>query len=186
LASNIVIVDGYDNKKMHKYLETEGYLSSKKIKYTYHDISDGNNIGTSIKCALEHVSDSNGLLIHNTSIMFNKKAIDKFRSMKNSFCVVQKSRSKNDIGCIVKESKIVTCFYGLPIKLLDSLYIDKKNITKFLEMIHNIDKISNMFLFEIINMAIETGIIVEPMEVGNSVVKHITSSKIYSLRNMDV
>lgn len=186
IASNIIIVDGYDNKKMYKYLESSGYLDNKKIKYTYHDISDGNNIGTSIKYALEHTTTNSGLLMHNTSTLFNKKTISKLRSMKNNFCIVQKNKCKNDIGCLIKESKIVTCFYGLPIKLIDSLYIDKKNITKFLEIINSTDKISNMFLFEIINIAIEMGIVIEPMEVGNSYIKHITSSKVYGVRNIDV
>lgn len=185
-ASNIIIVDGYDNKKMQKYLETKGYLNNKKIKYISHEIDDGSNIGTSIKYALKYIVNTHGLLIHNTSIILNKKIITKLHSMKNNFCIVQKNKSKNDIGCLTKDSQIITCFYGLPIKLLDTLYIDKKNITKFLDMIKNTDKISNMFLFEIINTAIEIGIFIEAMEVNDASVKHITSSKIYNLRNVDV
>lgn len=177
LASNITIVDGYDNKKMQKYLENKGYLKNKKIKYLYHDIGDGSNVGTSIIKGIKDINPNFGLLIHNTSIVLGKKTITKLNGTKHSFCLVQKNKNKNDIGCYAEKSKIVTCFYGLPLKLLDSIYIDKNKTNDFIKMINNTNKISNMFLFEIINIAIESSIQFEPLEISNNQVKHITSSK---------
>lgn len=158
----IVIVCGFDTKKIKKYIQDK----YKNIKYIDHEITEHTNVGQSLLCALNVISNKNCLII-NASNILHKKAIDQINKNKNeSFALTKKTTG--DIGYISDTSKIVNCYYGLPHSVCEVLYINENDFHKFSTLKQY--NISKMYMFEIINYCISLDIKIKPIVVADSAI----------------
>lgn len=165
----IVIVGGFDSKRLKKYISN--HFQNTKIKYIEHDIDDMTNIGTSIKFALNYISHQN-LWIINSTVMLHNKVLDSIRSNTNeSFVLTHKS--KNNIGYIDNNKKLVNCYYDLPNTILDTIYINKKDIVKFTDLCNS--DIEKLYFFEILNLCVESNISLSTVDIPSKYVYLIDS-----------
>lgn len=156
----IIIVGGFDTKKLKKYIDNN-YIS-KNIKYIDHNIDNLTNIGTSVKNAISHVSNNNYFII-NSSILFHKDIISTIKKNKSkSFIMV--SKNKNSIGCTIDlNNKLINCYYDLPNYLIDVLHVSHSDRDSFLTLCQkNIDK---LYFFEIINLCIDNNIQIDVLNI---------------------
>jgi hypothetical protein len=156
----IVVVCGFDTKKIKKYIEDK----HRNIIYIDHEITEYTNIGQSILTALSVVSNKNCLIINANNIL-HKKAIDQVVKYKGQSFVLTKKNS-GDIGYISDTSKIINCYYGLPHSVCEVLYINENDFDKFSTIKHH--DISKMYMFEIINHCINLDIKIKPVVVAET------------------
>jgi hypothetical protein len=160
----LTIVCGFEFKKLKKYVSNN--IKSKNLKLLYHDINEKNNIGESISHALKNYisyKTEKGLLFINTNLVINKTIFKKFKFDK-SFIIIN-SKIKDDIGCLVnKNNMAINCYYGLPNKFYDILYIHKNDILRF-QQIQNTKNFNKLFLFEIVNLCIKNDINIKAIDI---------------------
>lgn len=158
----IVIVCGFDTKKIKKYIEDK----YKNVIYTDHEITEYTNIGQSILSALSVISHKNCLIINANNIL-HKKAIDQISGNRDRSFVLTK-RGSGDIGYISDTSKIINCYYGLPHSVCEVLYINENDFNKFSKTKDH--DISKMYMFEIINHCINLDIKIKPVIVSDTAI----------------
>jgi hypothetical protein len=165
----IIIVCGFDTKKIKKYISDK----YKYIKYIDHNINEYTNVGESIATALDIASHKNCLIV-NTNHVLHKKSIDKIIENKSNSFILSK-RSPGDIGYISDRSGLINCYYGLPHSVCEVLYINENEFDTFAQIKnHNISK---MYLFEIINHCISLGIKIKPILVPDTAITHLENLK---------
>ena len=156
----IIIVGGFDSKRLKKYIENN--FTNQNIKYVEHDVGVGTNIGTSINCGMSLVSNKNCWII-NSCFLFNKKISSLVtKNLKHSFVITTKERGK--IGYTIDNGYLLNCYYDLPNTILDTLYISKNNFDIFYQISQS--EIHKLYFFEIINMCIEQNIKLIPLNIS--------------------
>ena len=148
--TKITIVSGFEHDKINKL-----YNHSKNIEVLYNNTYANTNHGASLSVFLESKDsiNSNLLVIMNGVLFKNNpfKLKNNYKSASQIYCI-NKPKNNFDIGYI-GESSVEYLFFDLPNKWTECVMFD----TESLGLIKSIDKkrISQMYLFEIINLLIE-------------------------------
>lgn len=176
----IIIIGGLDNKRLKKYIDTN--FSNINIKYIQHNIDTSTNIGTSIKYAINSITNHNCLIINSSLLLHKSISQIIFKNLISSFILVQEN-IKGNIGYISSNSnKIMNCYYDLPNSVIDCLYIASKDFDIFSKICQS--DIDRYYLFEVINKCIESNISFKPLPVLSKMVTIIDSiDSIQNLRN---
>lgn len=178
--SDIVdIICGFEYKKFRKYIESNFIIE--KINLIYHDIDESTNIGKSIRIACQDIKNTSILFI-NSSIILQKNILKKL-NFDSSFAVVR-TKDSSDIGCIIHNNTVVNCFYGLPNKVYDILYIHDRDLDIFKNYIINTKNFDKLYMFEIINLCINYGIQIKGIDIHPIQIHSIESNKYYD-KNYD-
>jgi hypothetical protein len=169
-SPEIIIVGGYDSKRLKKYVENN--FSSNNIRYVEHEVDPNTNIGTSIKEAMKFVNHKNCWII-NANLVFNKNIASIInKNIKKSFVMV--NNDKGPVGYVLdKHNKLLNCYYDLPNSVLDSLYINKNDFDNFYEISQS--KINKLYFFEIINLCIDGGLCLEPIDIPSKLIYTLDS-----------
>lgn len=150
----IILVNGFDNNKLKKYVKNK----YKNLIYIEHDINDTTNIGDSLQLGVSELSTKNVLFINTNHILYNK-AINTIKSnVSSSFALY--SKSKGEIGVVFDKNKIVNCYYDLPNNLFEVFYIHQNEFDILIKNNMNLEK---LYLFEVLNHYINTGINIKPV-----------------------
>jgi len=163
----IVVVCGFDTKKIKKYIATK----YKNVIYVEHHIDDFTNAGQSVRAGLDHISTRNCLILNSNHIL-QQNIIHKLKKNIDSSFVCY-SNTKGDIGYIQENNYITNCYYGLPKNIYDIVYMDRKQI----EILLSLTNISKLYLFEIINECINNGLKIKPLEIPQKSVITINNIK---------
>ena len=149
----IIIVGGFENKRVKKYLSK---LQTHNIKYIDHELDNSLNIGHSIVVAMDLVSKPN-LVIVNSSILLRGKVIDQLKKTKKSFILAQHN-VVGSVGCRTDANQMAQhCFYGLKDKIFDFVYLDSSNVSILKKCLKTSPNVSRFFLFEILNGCLDLG-----------------------------
>lgn len=148
--TKITIVSGFEHDKINKL-----YNHSKNIEVLYNNTYANTNHGASLSVFLESKDSTNSnLLVITNGVLFKNnpfKLKNNYKSKSQIYCI-NKPKNNFDIGYI-GESSVEYLFFDLPNKWTECVMFD----TESLGLIKSIDKkrISQMYLFEIINLLIE-------------------------------
>lgn len=165
---NIYLCTGFEHekivKKTHKY---------KNIFYVYNeDYETDNQSQCLIKCLQQHDIDS-AIVITNGIVLLDKIPI---HSDESSLVLTNKKCKTNfDIGTTdLLENKYL--FYDLPNKWLEYAFLNKKSIDKILD-INNTIGCNKLFLFELINLLMDSGIRMDPILLNKNLPIKINNMK---------
>jgi len=148
--TKISIVSGFEHDKINKL-----YSHSKNIEVLYNNTYANTNHGASLSVFLDSkASIDNNLLVITNGVLFKNnpfKLKNNNKSKSQIYCI-NKPKNNFDIGYI-GESSVEYLFFDLPNKWTECVMFD----TESLNLIKSIGKkrISQMYLFEIINLLIE-------------------------------
>lgn len=148
--TKITIVSGFEHDKINKL-----YNHSKNIEVLYNNTYANTNHGASLSVFLESKDSINSnLLVITNGVLFKNnpfKLKNNYKSKSQIYCI-NKPKNNFDIGYI-GESSVEYLFFDLPNKWTECVMFD----TESLGLIKSIDnkRISQMYLFEIINLLIE-------------------------------
>jgi hypothetical protein len=149
----IIIVGGFESKKLQKYLKSKPCYSD--IKYIDHNVTDISNIGESIEVGLKLVTN-NKILIHNCSILLDNDILSLIKKNKRSFVLSQKDKGK--IGCINNNGYILNCFYDLSDRIYESAFFDSNELMILKNNCNNKNiNFHKLYFFEILNLCIHDG-----------------------------
>lgn len=162
----IIIVGGFDTKKIKKYILSK----YKNIIHLEHDIDDYTNIGKSIEIGLKAINGSTCLLLNSNNII-HEGVLHKIKnSLQHSFVI--NSNIKGDVG-LIANTDLINCYYGLPKKIYDILYVDKNQI----DILLSLKNITKLYFFEIINLCISNGMVIKPIEISKKNITIINNIK---------
>jgi bifunctional N-acetylglucosamine-1-phosphate-uridyltransferase/glucosamine-1-phosphate-acetyltransferase GlmU-like protein len=150
--SEIIVVGGFDSKKLGKYIHKK-YTN---IKYVSHEITDNTNIGFSVQKAIMQITGDN-ILIINGNLFIDKISINDIKKHKKYNFILSSKQSKSNIGLIVNTKLVEHCFFDLPKPFYDFVYIHNSYMDTFCDIIKNND-FEKYYLFEIINECINKDI----------------------------
>jgi hypothetical protein len=172
--SEIIIVGGFESKKLFKYLNhSNAFIKSKNnILYTEHNPDDRWSVGKSISTALINNS-AESATIYSSSLFIDPKVLDQTRKQSSSF-VLCKSGKNDSVGCITNNDCIAQCFYGLENTIYDFIYLDK-NAFEFLKTYIKYKNIDKLYLFEVINLCIDNGIQIKLFNINKKLIQIIDS-----------
>lgn len=151
----IIIVGGFDNKRLYKYIHNNKKTYNSKIKHIEHEIDDSINIGKSIRIGLDNISN-NTALVHNCSTVLNTKLVNKLKKHDESFIIAEKNINGH-IGCISQDGYILNCFYDLSDKIYDFIYFNQKSLQILKDISKSNIYFDKLYLFEILNLCIDSG-----------------------------
>lgn len=178
----IVVVGGFDGKKLSKYINNK-FKQSSNIRYVEHQINHKINTGASIIEALKYISNSSCLFLSN-SLLFDNRLSSFLKHHNNSYTVISNSKDAS-VGCLVDDKKnLINCYYGLPNGISDILYICQTDIDRFknLSETRNFDK---LYLFEIINLCLNYDMIIKGISVNTKLINSIDNcTKIKNLHKL--
>lgn len=176
---NIYLSTGFDHEKIVKI--TSKY---KNIYYSYNNnYENENQVGSLIKCISEFSIVDNALILTNGYIPFQKIVINE------NECSIEVTTKNTkipfEIGANFKDNPTYL-FYGLPYRWTEHLHLNANSIQYIMDTLSTSHKhCHKMFLFELINLLIEHGIVLKsrniisdlPIKVNNT--KDINIAKKY-------
>lgn len=164
--AKIIVICGFESKKVKKYISLNNKYNN--IKYIEYDINELSNFGQALQLGLSTAKNTN-CLIWNTNHVLHKYAINTIQSKiisQKSF--IAYNRKKGDIGLLIDKNNIATnCYYDLPNTLYDIMYLTHQDLSTITD---NLD-ISKLYLFEVLNYYIGSGISLDTLYINS---KHIT------------
>lgn len=164
--AKIIVICGFESKKVKKYISLNNKYNN--IKYIEYDINELSNFGQALQLGLSTAKNTS-CLIWNTNHILHKYAINTIQSKiisKKSF--IAYNRKKGDIGLLIDKNNIATnCYYDLPNTLYDIMYLTHQDLSTITD---NLD-ISKLYLFEVLNYYIGSGISLDTLYINS---KHIT------------
>lgn len=169
----IVIVGGFDSKRLKRYIDTNLSSSSKKIKYIEHDIDDNTNIGTSLQYAINNITN-NSCFILNSSVLLARSSYKILNNNLTSSFVVVNNDIHGNIGYTSDNNKLINCYYDLPSNVLDCLHIVSKDFPEFYKICQS--DISRYYLFEVMNKCIEHKVSLKVVELQTKMFNTIDSA----------
>lgn len=172
--SNIIVVGGFESKKLLKYLtNSKAFTKSKNdLNYIEHQPDDRWNIGKSIYEALIN-NETESATIYNSSLFLDPKIFITAKKQTSSF-VLCKSGKADGVGCVTNNNLITQCFYGLENTIYDFLYLDKNALSFLKKHIIN-SNIDKLYLFEIINLCVDNNIEIKLVNINKKFIQTIDS-----------
>lgn len=175
------IATGFDNEKIKKILQDK----YPNINVIYNDKYEVTNYGRSLEILIKNFSpQTNGLFIVCSGVLFKKNTIHHTTFKNNSkIFLLNKPKANFNIGCATNANPSYL-FYDLPETWSECIYLNKNSIEILQECANN-EKISQMYIFEIINMLIAQDVLFEKkyLSKGNffkvNSIKDINRAKIF-------
>lgn len=150
---NMYVLLGFESEKIKKKIEEYKINTNIITNTTYDTTNQGYAFKLMIKSIIEDNLDIDGILFVNSNILIKK--LPKY-PVNHSWVLMEKraKNKKNTIGCSIVDNKLNYLFYNIgDYDWTEVVYLTKKDIQT---MIMSIDTYyDNMFMFEILNMAIE-------------------------------
>ena len=177
----INIATGFDNDKIKKIVQKK----YSNVNVVYNDEYESTNYGKSLEILISNISkETTGLFIVCSGILFKKNAIHhtSFRNNSKIF-FLNKPKINFNIGCNYN-SEPDYLFYDLPDIWSECVFLNKKTIELLQNQIDS-KKISQMYIFEIINMLISENVFFEKKYIPKgkffkvSSIKDINKAKIF-------
>jgi bifunctional N-acetylglucosamine-1-phosphate-uridyltransferase/glucosamine-1-phosphate-acetyltransferase GlmU-like protein len=150
--NKITIVSGFEHDKISKL-----YSNTKNINIVYNPEYTNTNHGESLSVFLDQMNPGKNLLVITNGVLFkNNPFKSKINNNLSQIYCINKPKTNFDIGYI-GDTSIEYLFFDLPNKWTECVMFNQEALS----LIRNIDKqkISQMYLFEIINLLIEKKII---------------------------
>lgn len=144
--NHICIATGFEHDKIKK--RTSRYHN---VSYSFNPEYESTNQGKSIELYLKEYDPTN-LLIINNGILFNSKL---FIPEESTMYAFKKTKPGFNIGFNELGSNVYYVFYDLPKPWAECIFLDNNTIQK-LKFIISRKKISQLFLFEILNLLIDS------------------------------
>jgi hypothetical protein len=151
----IVVVGGFDHKRLNKYITHNKKTYNSKVKLIDHDVDDSINIGKSIRVGLEKITNDS-IVIYNCSTVLNYKLINKLKKHDESFIIAEQGIAGN-VGCISQHHYALNCFYDLSDKIYDFIHLDQATLPMLHKIIESNYHFDKLYLFEILNLCINFG-----------------------------
>lgn len=160
--SRITYINGYDNKHLSSFIKT------KKLDIRLID----NPLYSSTNNAYSLYLASN-LLVQKSIILFGhtiltNKCFDKLKTNNQSKILVNKMNlphNTGELGCVIQNDKVENISFDLPNPILDIYYLTKDHAEQLKNIIDDSKKHNN-FIFEIINILIDSGMHISPFFVS--------------------
>lgn len=164
----IIIIGGFDSKRLQKYLNSENKY--KDIKYIEHDIDSRTNVGRSIQCATPLATTKN-LWIINANILLNNTIVQiAHKNLSKSFVIT--SKMKGGVGYISDSNGTLTnCYYDLPNYILDTVFIHKADYKNFDQIVRS--NIDQLYFFEVLNLCSQANIQLSALDINPKFVNTI-------------
>jgi len=170
------VILGFGLDKIKKRIE---YPNINIIK---NDLYESANHGYAFELILKNYNDQkyDGCIIINNGILFNNDIKNNLLTSNRSTPKIYYFNNTNTInfpvGFTIVNSKVQHMFFNLTDNIWNEIiYIDNTSLTKY-KTIYN-SSMRNMFLFELINKSIESGVLYEPVKTKNNSVIKISSIK---------
>jgi hypothetical protein len=161
--ANIYVLTGFERDKVAKKIDR--YNRYNNIKILYNDeYEQANHVDSLLKYIENHIPN-NCLIINNGVLLKEKLQIDH-----NDSTVFTLSKHKDGffVGVNLEhssDSNISYLFYGLTKQWIECVFLNSLAINKIIEL-NKKQKLSNLFLFELLNLIIENGCSVLSKEVN--------------------
>lgn len=160
--SKIYILSGFENEKIQKKINK---YSNVTLVYNK-DYEYSNQAESLIQYILKYNPD-NCLIINNGILLKEKLNIKNRRS---TVYTVPKNHLDFNIGINSDndtKDKITYLFYGLPNQWTECVFLDKEAINTIYR-ISKEKKLSNLFLFELINLILDSGLLLHNCKITNN------------------
>ena len=145
--NKITIVSGFEHDKISKL-----YSNTRNINIVYNPEYTNTNHGESLSVFLDQMNPGKNLLVITNGVLFkNNPFKSKINNNLSQIYCINKPKTNFDIGYI-GDTSIEYLFFDLPNKWTECVMFNQEALS----LIRNIDKqkISQMYLFEIINLLI--------------------------------
>jgi choline kinase len=170
IKTQITVATGFEAEKVHSVLDQ---LS---IEYTFNPTYKETNQGESVRLYLEKYSPKHLLIINNGILMKNNTLNKLLLSGRSKLFLLDKAKENFNLGCALTTAATEYIFYDLPEPWAECVYLDKKDI-KVLSAIVQQDKISQMYLFELLNEMLSSDIILDRHYLNKTKIMKINTIK---------
>ena len=167
--SDIIVVVGFESEKVIRSLPSF-------VRIVENQNYEKTNIVESLRIGINASAHDNVLIIYG-DLIFNVYSIREITS--SGTCVVFDSKNRfkeEEVGLTVVENKVTTFAYGLPNKWSQIAYLEDGAF----EMLKSLcaDKRKNkLYLFELFNIIIESGLVMKAKEPKGMTIREIDSLK---------
>jgi CTP:phosphocholine cytidylyltransferase-like protein len=152
--SQIIYIGGFESKKIENFIN-HNYSD---VVYIYNSEYDKFNDGYAVFLA-QHLLSNNALIFCGYNIL-DKKLFQNFDVAQGSQLFIC-PKEKKTIGCIITDNKINNISFDLPNSISNIYYLSKKDCQILQKFVSNV-KYKNYFLFELMNILIDNGVILKP------------------------
>ena len=169
--SKVTVVVGFEAEKVVLELKD-------KVKFVFNYDYLNTNVAHSISLALSQRSIKEALIVYG-DLVFNTQTLKGFYPEASTAIVSSKScMNDEEVGVTVVDGIITRWSYGLPVKWAQMVYLKNKELELFRKF-SNGPRSAKFFGYEILNMVIEAGGIIEAAEpLGMDIVDVDTSKDI--------
>lgn len=168
---NIHIVVGFGHQKIQKIIYDHGLAN--RINFIFHDNYENHNNGGAFLAGIS--------MCHSDSLFINNGVILNERINSEQCCVPIINGKNVDnflIGSTIEKNKVQYLFYDLENKWSETVFIPSTQINNIKNLVNDQkDKLSKMFLFEIINYLIDNNISFISQVVSNQKLQKILTHK---------
>lgn len=144
---NIIFVSGFESDKIMNYLDQK-VINIENDKYLTTNVTKSISIGL-------RASVSNSIIVIYGDLFFTKNALN-FPYKNQSFVVLSKTISSNEVGCIINNGTLENIFYDLPNKWGQIIYFTGKELILLKKIVHKKEN-EKKYGYEIINEIIDMG-----------------------------
>jgi hypothetical protein len=167
--ADIIVVVGFEADKVIQILSSTTRIIENQL---YNDT----NVVESIRLALNSIITDSALFIYG-DLIFNVETIYNIADDKSCAIVDSKNSFKSEeIGVTVVDNKITNFAYGLETKWAQIIFLTGKELKIFRELCFD-RKRNKMYPFEIFNLVIDRGGVIEATEPKEMQIKEVDSLK---------
>jgi len=167
--SDIIVVVGFESEKVIRSLPNF-------VRIVENQNYEKTNIVESVRIGINAAAHENVLIIYG-DLIFNVYSIREITS--SGTCVVFDSKNRfreEEVGLTVVEDLVTTFAYGLPNKWSQIAYLENESFGMFKALCADKRK-NKLYLFELFNIIIESGIVMKAKEPKGMIIKEIDSLK---------
>ena len=167
--SDIIVVVGFESEKVIRSLPSF-------VRIVENQNYEKTNIVESVRIGINASAHENILIIYG-DLIFNVYSIREITS--SGTCVVFDSKNRfreEEVGLTVVEDVATTFAYGLPNKWSQIAYLENEAFGMFKTLCSDKRK-NKLYLFELFNIIIESGIVMKAKEPKGMIIKEIDSLK---------
>tara|TARA_R110002110_G_scaffold102142_4_gene259157 strand:- start:181 stop:888 length:708 start_codon:yes stop_codon:yes gene_type:complete len=167
--SDIIVVVGFESEKVVRSLPNF-------VRIVENQNYEKTNIVESVRIGINASAHENILIIYG-DLIFNVYSIREITS--SGTCVVFDSKNRfreEEVGLTVVEDVVTTFAYGLPNKWSQIAYLEHESFG-MLKALCSDKRKNKLYLFELFNIIIESGIVMKAKEPKGMIIKEIDSLK---------
>lgn len=167
--SDIIVVVGFESEKVIRSLPNF-------VRIVENQSYEKTNIVESVRIGINAAAHDNVLIVYG-DLIFNVYSIREITS--SGTCVVFDSKNRfreEEVGLTIVEDFVTTFAYGLTNKWSQIAYLENEAF-RMLKALCSDKRKNKLYLFELFNTIIESGILMEAKEPKGMVIKEIDSLK---------